>query len=57
MNPDPDPGGPKTYGSDGSGFGYATLLKSLNNLSITEDQILLFLRDLQRLQVYMKNYS
>ncbi len=21
MNPDPDPGGPKTYGSDGSGFG------------------------------------
>jgi hypothetical protein len=21
MDPDPDPGGPKTYGSDGSGFG------------------------------------
>ncbi len=55
MNPDPDPGGLKTYRSDGSGsgFGSATLLKTLNNLSITEDQILLFLLDLQ---VYIKNY-
>jgi hypothetical protein len=25
MDPDPDPGCPKTYGSSGSGFGYATL--------------------------------
>jgi hypothetical protein len=24
MDPDPGPGGPKTYGSDGSGFGSAT---------------------------------
>ncbi len=24
MDPEPDPGGPKTYGSDGSGFGSAT---------------------------------
>jgi hypothetical protein len=26
MDPDPDPGGPKTCGSGRSGFGYATLL-------------------------------
>ncbi len=26
MDPDPDPGGPKTYGSDGCEFGSATLL-------------------------------
>jgi hypothetical protein len=25
MDPDPDPGGPKTYGSDRSGFGNSTL--------------------------------
>ena len=31
MDPDPDPGGPKTYGSDESGFGSvsATLVKTL----------------------------
>jgi hypothetical protein len=29
MDPDPDPGGPKTYGSDGSGFGSATLVATL----------------------------
>ncbi len=27
MDPDPDPGGPKTYGSDGFGSGSATLLQ------------------------------
>jgi hypothetical protein len=26
---DPNPGGPKTYGSDGSGFGSATLVEGL----------------------------
>jgi hypothetical protein len=30
MDPDPDPGGPKTCGSGGSGFGSATLLKFRN---------------------------
>jgi hypothetical protein len=29
MEPDPDPGGPKTCGSVGSGFGSATLLLSV----------------------------
>jgi hypothetical protein len=28
MDPDPDPRGPKTYGSDGSGFGSAALAGS-----------------------------
>ncbi len=33
MDPDPDPGGPKTYGSDesGSGSGTATLVKTFRN--------------------------
>jgi hypothetical protein len=26
MDPDPEPGGPKTYGSDGSGSGFAPTL-------------------------------
>jgi hypothetical protein len=30
---DRDPGGPKTYGSDGSGFGYATLPQSVKFLT------------------------
>jgi hypothetical protein len=33
MDPDPDPGGPKTYGSE-SGFGSSTLGQTLNFLSI-----------------------
>ncbi len=30
MDPDLDPGGPKTRGSGGSGFGSATLIKTLD---------------------------
>jgi hypothetical protein len=29
IDPDPDPGGPKTYESDGSGIGSATLEKTM----------------------------
>jgi hypothetical protein len=29
MDPEPDPGGPKTYGSNGSGFGLATLVTTM----------------------------
>jgi hypothetical protein len=33
MNPDPDPGGPKTCGSGGSGFGYATLIRWMGGIA------------------------
>jgi hypothetical protein len=36
---DPDPGGPKTYGSDGSRFGSATLV--ISNLKITSSYSIL----------------
>jgi hypothetical protein len=36
---DPDPGGPKTYGFDGSGFGSATLV--INNLKNTSSYSIL----------------
>ncbi len=48
MDPDPDPGGPKTYGSDGSGFGsgygsgYGTLKKTMNDKFLL---FVLFVRD------------
>jgi hypothetical protein len=32
---DPDPGGPKTYGNDASGFGSATLLRTEENKMAT----------------------
>ncbi len=32
-DPDADPGGPKTYGSYGSGFGYATQIYTIHFLS------------------------
>ncbi len=35
---DPDPGSPKTYGSDGSGFGSAKLLYSFYNLLTSQKQ-------------------
>jgi hypothetical protein len=34
---DPDPGGPKTYGSDGSGFGSATLVPCAQNKGSLKD--------------------
>jgi hypothetical protein len=34
MDPDPDPGGPKTYGSDGFGPGSATLLSGCDLLNM-----------------------
>jgi hypothetical protein len=34
VDPDPDPGGPKTRGSGGSGFGSATLL-SIGRFSVS----------------------
>ncbi len=33
-DPEPDPGGPKTYGSDGSGFGSAKLPVLMNICSL-----------------------
>ncbi len=36
MNPDPDPGGPKTYGSYRSGFGSATLPTKLSEIWVED---------------------
>ncbi len=36
MDPDPDPGDPKTRGSGGSGFGSATLLQGYSIIVLTE---------------------
>jgi hypothetical protein len=36
MDPDPDPGGPKTYGPDGSGFGFGS------TTLVTGDDIMTF---------------
>ncbi len=38
MDPDPDPGGLKTYRSDGSGFGSATRQRTRALLALTERQ-------------------